>query len=366
MMYIYIFLMVSLFFILLPFFLYKILVKGKYVESILHRFIPPDAAPLYGKNTRIWIHAVSVGELEAARSVIRKIRNVYPDTGLILSTVTETGQAMALKKVDYVDVTCYFPLDLPFIIPSFFRRLKPELIILTETEIWPYFIRNAKNRDIPVILVNGRISKDSFKWYKKIRFFLKNTLNEMDLFLMQSSIDANRIIALGAPINKVVNIGNIKFDQVIHTMKNNKPDIVRNKYGIPEELKIIVAGSTHPGEEHIFIDAVKSVMENCKPGIVPVIAPRHLNRVPEIEEILRKNNIVWTKRTDCQDGINKEFWDNNRSNSVFYILDTLGELAQFYSMAEIVFIGGSLVPVGGHNILEPAVYGVPVCFVCFD
>ena len=196
----------------------------------------------------------------------------------------------------------------------------------------------------------------------KVRFFLKRVLQDIELFLMQSSIDAQRITALGASPEKVIDVGNIKFDQVMYAQQNIDPEAIRNQFGIPADIKVIVAGSTHPSEEYLFIQAMKSVIRESNTRILPVIAPRHLNRIGEIEDILDAHEISWLRRSAFQDGSDDRLQKCFKSGSPWYILDTLGELAKFYAIAEIVFIGGSFAAIGGHNILEPAVFGVPVCF----
>jgi len=362
MIYLYSILSILCFVLLLPYFAYQIFIKRKYTTNAVHRFVPPAVSPKSDGKLRILVHAVSVGEVEAAHPIVRRIRQEFPETELIISTVTETGNAVAGKKIKDADLICYFPLDLPVIVPRFISRIKPDIILITETEIWPYFIHTAWKQSIPIIMINGRISQHSFRMYSKIKFFLKPLLNKVSQFLMQSSADSDRIIQLGAPEKKVINGGNVKFDQVIHSGKSIDKNLTRKTFGIPPDLKIIVAGSTHPQEEEIFIESFLDVKNRGIENLLPVIAPRHINRIGDIEEILIQKGCQWIKRTDYKDENSAEFPQSFNNDIPFFILDTIGELAQFYAIAELVYVGGTFVPKGGHNIMEPAIFGVPVCF----
>ncbi|MCG2677400.1 3-deoxy-D-manno-octulosonic acid transferase, partial [bacterium] len=298
----------------------------------------------------IWIHAVSVGEVIAASPVIDAIRKRFPKYSFLISTVTDTGQDMARKAISDPKEIIYFPLDFKWIVNKVLKIIQPKLFIMVETELWPNFIRETKKRKIPLAVVNGRISPSSFKGYKIIKPFLKKVLFNIDLFCMQSKLDEERIISLGAPKERVHVTGNVKFDGL--------QTEVSDRERLAEELKIsskdlvLVAGSTHPGEEEIILDIYQKAREEY-PNLRLILTPRHPERIPEVESLIKNKNLSCIRRSQIT---------NHRSpitdhRSPIILIDTIGELAKVYSLATVVFVGGSLVPVGGHNILEPAALG---------
>ncbi|MCG2676408.1 3-deoxy-D-manno-octulosonic acid transferase [bacterium] len=321
--------------------------KGKYKKGLKQRlgFIPK----LKDKDI-IWVHAVSVGEVIAASPVIDAIRKRFPKYSFLISTVTDTGQDMARKAISDPKEIIYFPLDFKWIVNKVLKIIQPKLFIMVETELWPNFIRETKKRKIPLAVVNGRISPSSFKGYKIIKPFLKKVLFNIDLFCMQSKLDEERIISLGAPKERVHVTGNVKFDGL--------QTEVSDRERLAEELKIsskdlvLVAGSTHPGEEEIILDIYQKAREEY-PNLRLILAPRHPERIPEVESLCKNKNLSYIRRSQIT---------NHRSpitdhRSPIILIDTIGELAKVYSLATVVFVGGSLVPVGGHNILEPAALG---------
>ncbi|MBU4310223.1 3-deoxy-D-manno-octulosonic acid transferase [bacterium] len=330
-----------------PYFLFRMVTKGKYKKGLKQRlgFIPK----LKDKDI-IWVHAVSVGEVIAASPVIDAIRKRFPKYSFLISTVTDTGQDMARKAISDPKEIIYFPLDFKWIVNKVLKIIQPKLFIMVETELWPNFIRETKKRKIPLAVVNGRISPSSFKGYKIIKPFLKKVLFNIDLFCMQSKLDEERIISLGAPKERVHVTGNVKFDGL--------QTEVSDRERLAEELKIsskdlvLVAGSTHPGEEEIILDIYQKAREEY-PNLRLILAPRHPERIPEVESLCKNKNLSYIRRSQIT---------NHRSpitdhRSPIILIDTIGELAKVYSLATVVFVGGSLVPVGGHNILEPAALG---------
>jgi 3-deoxy-D-manno-octulosonic-acid transferase len=303
-----------------------------------------------GDRPRIWVHAVSVGEVMAAVSLIRVLSERYAGHRIILSTVTETGQEVARQQLPDLGGLFYLPFDLPFIVLKVVKNLKPSLFLFLETEIWPNLLRELKRQSIPAILVNGRISKSSFKRYRLIRPLLRRALSNVNLFLMQSRQDAERLIALGAPPDRVIHTGNLKFD--LSKASSGPVKIAEGSFlnGHP----VIVAGSTHEGEETKVLEVYRLLLQSY-PGLRLVLAPRHPHRLGQVESLLEelrlKYGISWTRRTKL----------DSRSVQVI-LLDTMGELKDIYQIATLVFVGGSLVPVGGHNLLEPASCGKPVLF----
>jgi 3-deoxy-D-manno-octulosonic-acid transferase len=306
---------------------------------------------LCGRNRPlIWVHAVSVGEVMAAVSLVRLLSERYSKHQIVLSTVTETGQAVAQRHLPDLGGLFYFPFDLPFIVRKVVTNLNPSLFIFLETEIWPNLLRELKRRKIPSVLVNGRISGKSFKRYLLIRPLLREALLNVDRFLMQSRQDVDRVIALGAPPDRVVMTGNLKFD----LSKVSSGPAKSADFSFLNGEPVIVAGSTHEGEEEKLLGVYQSLVRSY-PTLKLILAPRHPHRLPEVEaqlETLRlTSGISWRRRTEL-----------NSEPVQVVLLDTMGELKDVYQAATVVFVGGSLVPVGGHNLLEPAACGKPVLF----
>ncbi len=335
--------LVFFFFIFWPFFIQKI---RKGLKERLG-FLSETRITKHGNL--IWAHAASVGEVVAVGNLIRAFKNKWADYNFIISTLTSSGQAMAKKLIPFARAFIYFPLDFPCIVGKVLDVVKPKMVMIAETELWPNFIRKAKKKAIPIMVVNGRISINSFRKYKMVKFFMKRVLKNIDLFVMQSQIDADRIISLGADASKVTVTGNLKFDMgadiFLHPANS---DMEGNKL-------IFVAGSTHRGEEEIIAEAYGEI-KKLYSHIVLILAPRHPQRVSEVERLLSSRNLKFTRRT------NLAFPLQGNSLNEIILLDTIGELARFYALAKIIFVGGSLVPTGGHNILEPASQGKGVLF----
>lgn len=299
----------------------------------------------------IWIHAVSVGEVMAALPLIRAIKERYPGKSLVLSTVTDTGNLIARERAKDADTIIYLPFDISLFVNNVLQRVRPEVFILIETEIWPNLLRSLYKAGIPSLVINGRISQESFRGYSLGRLFMRYILKYISKFGMQTHSDAERMIAIGAEPSKIEIIGNIKFD---YTPLQPSMDIkkVRDLY-CTGDRHLFVAGSTHEGEEEIILDIFKELKKDFK-DILLLIAPRHIDRVKRIEGLMRERDIIYRRRTELSENVPDEV-------SVI-VLDTIGELAHIYSIASVVFIGGSLVPSGGHNILEPAVYSKAILF----
>lgn len=336
----------------MPYLIVK-LIKGKYREGLVQRFgfLPRDIRKKLDGKRVIWVHAVSVGETVAASPLVKELKREYPDHTILFSTVTDTGQEMARKIVEEADVYIYFPLDFSFIIRKVLDIVNPELIIIMETELWPNFIRLASQKGIKLVYANGRISDGSFRTYRYLGPYLKDMLRRIDLFCMQSELDASRIISLGADEKKVYNTGNTKLDQDYTELSPEVRDNYLREFKVQEGDKIMVIGSTHDNEEEQFIEIYKELKKEYK-DLLMILAPRHIERIPEIEEKYQKAGINTIKRTEIE----------KRQGESVILLDTIGELGKIYSLADLVFVGGSLVEFGGHNILEPAAHGRLVFF----
>jgi len=319
---------------------------GYYTEEQLQRLI---------ENQVIWIHAVSVGETRAAMPLISALRQRYSDHLILVTNVTETGHAVALENAQ-IDLCLFFPFDFSWAVRKSLELIRPQIILIVETEIWPNFVRQAKALDIPLMLVNGRLSDRSFPRYRLIRVLLRPILQCFSFYCMQSQVDAERIIALGAAAEKVENCGNLKFDHQVLDLSENDITELKARYRIPEHPLVLVAGSTHEGEERQLLEAYQVVSAAIQQPLLLVLVPRHPERRRDIQSLLKEMGVSGRLRSE----LNSE--NLLLSAGDVLIGDTLGEVLPLYSIADLVFVGGSLVSVGGHNLLEAALASKPVVF----
>jgi 3-deoxy-D-manno-octulosonic-acid transferase len=331
----------------LPVFVAQAILRGKYRRGLRERlgWVPAWA----GSTSPIWLHAVSVGEVMAAAPLAQELGVRRPDLPLLASTVTDTGRGVAEKRLaaqQYV----YFPLDFAWAVRPVLRRLRPRIVLLTETELWPNFIRACGMRAIPVVLVNGRISPRSFPRYRRVQGLFARVLQGIHLFCMQTPEDAMRILELGAPKERVRIVGNLKFD-LAEADHPEDGSTVRDLLGLPPLRPVLVAGSTHRGEEVQVLEAFQVVRRSI-PDLTLLLAPRHPERLGEVEGLLHRASLAWIRRSRLP----------AETTAPVILVDTMGELARLYAAGTVVFVGGSLVPIGGHNILEPAAYAQPVLF----
>lgn len=299
---------------------------------------------------RCWVHAVSVGESAAAVPLVEAIHRRWPELGIVVSTITPTGARIVRDRLAGTAAHRYFPLDLPAPVRRALDAARPRFFIAIETELWPNFLRALARRRIPSMIANGRISDRSFRRYLRVRWLMRRVLADVTVFAMQSEEDARRILALGAPPSRVVITGNLKSDLVPEAEAVDAA--WRERLGLGATDRLWIAGSTHRGEEAIVLDAFRRTRERA-PGLRLLLAPRHPERAGEVEELIRERGLVPVRRSRRADG---------GAPDAVVILDTVGELAALYGLAEIVFVGGSLVPIGGHNVLEPAMRGKPVLY----
>lgn len=299
----------------------------------------------------IWLHAASVGEIVATSPVVKVIRQEFPDTPLLISVVTSAGYEMAKRIIPDADAIIYFPVDLPLLSYRLQKLVNPKVVMLVETELWPNFLRYSKLLNIPVMIINGRISDKSVKNYRYLLGILQKMLNCVQKYCMQSVIDAQYIISLGADPRKVVVTGNTKFDQTYTTVTAQEQVKLFQEFFTDNNQPVIIAGSTHKGEEELIIGAFKEIRRKI-PRAGLVLAPRDIMRAEEIFDLAAENNLVAVKRT---------MLDKRGSGTIdIVVLDTIGELGRVYSIGDIIFIGGSLIRKGGHNLLEPAAHGKPI------
>jgi 3-deoxy-D-manno-octulosonic-acid transferase len=340
--------------LLSPYFLYQALRHNKYVGSIRQRLgYLPVSFNLDGDDS-IWVHAVSVGEVLAARALIADLRRRYPRLRLFVSTTTLAGQRLARRSVSDIDDVFYFPFDWTFSVRRTLDRVQPRLFVMIETEIWPNLLRECGRRAIPTVLVNGRISYRSFPRYRLIRPFFRRVLADIDRFCVQGDEAARRLIFLGADPSRITITGSLKFDalEVIPTPGRGRERVLRF-FRMSAQRPVLVAGSTLKGEEEAVVRAFNRLRTSGSNALL-VIAARHPERFAEVERLCRHEGLSTIRRTELP--IDAE----PRADAV--ILDTIGELAEVYQIATVVFVGGSLVRAGGHNILEPAVFGKPIVF----
>ncbi len=343
------------FIIYIPVIIWKMVSQGKYRSQFWQRFgyIKKQEGTKTTNAPVIWIHAVSVGETIAISSVAAELKKKHPHSTLVFTTVTDTGQQVARKVITNADLFSYLPVDLPRAVRRFVRRIRPDILVLTESEFWPNLIRITKEEGGQVILANGRISDSSYKKYTYLGPIWQQTLANIDYFAMQSEQDVKRIINLGADPQKVTNSGNTKFDQLSASATPELSQQLYQDFSLNQSDLIWGAGSTHPGEEEQLL-VVYSQLQKESPTLLLILAPRHIDRAGDIIKLFADKGI----ETVCRTTLNNR---NPREHRVI-ILDTIGELSTVYLIADLVFVGGSLVPWGGHNILEPAAVGKPTLF----
>jgi 3-deoxy-D-manno-octulosonic-acid transferase len=333
----------------LPYWLLQMMRHGKYRAGLRQRLggVPSSLAARPEKRT-IWVHAVSVGEVVASSAVVEALQREFPNHRVVLSTTTDTGQKLAAHRFGAENVF-HFPLDFAFAIRPYLEALRPELVVVAETEFWPNFFRLAKGSGASVAVINCRISDRSLPGYKRFSFWLPKVLGNVDLFLAQTDEDRRRLIEIGVPESRISVAGNLKFDVAPPTA----PPIVtslRQSLNQSDAEPVLVCGSTLEDEEGLLLSAFRNILPT-HPKAVMILAPRHPERFATVAELVEKLGFRMWRRS---------LWSGESIAGGVFLVDSIGELAALYSLATVAFVGGSLVPRGGHNILEPALYGVPV------
>ena len=341
--------------VLSPYFLYQAVRYKKYIGSLPQRLgYLPVSFNLDG-DPSIWIHAVSVGEVLTARALVPGLRGRYPGLRLFLSTTTIAGQQVARKNLQGVDAVFYFPFDWSVIVRRTLNLVRPRLFLMMETEIWPNLLRECRRRGVRTAIVNGRISARSYSRYRLVRLWFRRVLSDIDRFCVQSDETARRLVDLGADVSRITVTGSLKFDSLdASPVAYGRPrDRVLRYFRMSSGRPVLIAGSTLRGEEAAVFRAF-SRLRLATPSPLLVVAPRHPERFAEVDALARASGFHTVKRTDLP--VDAE------PRAEVVILDTIGELAQLYQIATVVFVGGSLVNEGGHNIIEPAVFGKPIVF----
>lgn len=296
----------------------------------------------------IWLHCVSVGETQAARPLVTALRQNFPNHKLVVSTTTRTGQKLA-KEVfkDETDLVFYFPFDWKFSVRKTLKKIQPEIVLLMETEIWFNFIREAGKKGIKIAIVNGRLSEKSANRFKWIKNTFRRVFHYVDLASMQTAADAKRLLSFGIRGTKVKTTGNIKFDQKISQAETKLTEEIQKRFDITKDAPLIIAASTHSSEEKLILESFKILWKNSS-EILPrlMLVPRHPERFSEVAQSIKETGFSWVKRSENPSARDK--------TAEIILLDSIGELRSVYPLAEIVFVGGSLIPHGGQNVLEPA------------
>ncbi|MEI7474245.1 MAG: 3-deoxy-D-manno-octulosonic acid transferase [bacterium] len=300
------------------------------------------------KDKSIWIHAVSVGEVNAIENFFKRLKQEFPEYKLVLTTVTRTGQAVANAKLSqYADIIAYFPYDFAFSVNFAIKAFNPALAIVAETEIWPMFSHKISKNNIPLMIVNGRISPNSHKGYKKAKFFFREIFKNYRLILTQSDGDKDRIIDIGANLDITKTMGNLKFD-IKSPLDAEQLISLKNSLYL-ENQQVLIAGSTHKGEDEIVLASYSSLKKEY-PDLKLLLAPRHPERHSQVFKLVEESGFSYGSRKAS----------NTFKDKDIIVIDTMGELGKMYALATISFIGGSFSGTGGHNPLESAIFGIPV------
>ena len=339
--------------LIIPVFMVRAVREKGFVERIKQSlgFFPPHALDKVANKDCIWVHAASVGEIVATSPLIKEFRREFPKSPILVSVVTTSGYEMANRIIKDADAIIYFPLDLPWLAGHVLKRIRPRVYLPVETELWPNFLKTCREIHVPVMMVNGRISDKSVKQYKHLHGLLRDMIGTVKQFAMQSPIDADYIKRLGAPPELVIITGNTKFDQTYTDVSPEEKKKILADMCLEDNDGIFLAGSSHRGEEQPVLEAFQAVRQN-HPRARLVIAPRELLRKAEVVHLCKKAGFDVATRTELQKTPRPA---ENPPDIV--ILDTIGELGKVYSIGDVVYVGGSLVMHGGHNILEPAAHG---------
>ena len=342
-----------LIFFVIPYYTYRLMTENGFSRRFrqsMGSVKDSEIAKVMQKDC-VWIHGASVGEIVATSPLVKQIRKEMPGRPILVSAFTVGGYDMAKQIIPEADAIIYFPLDLPFVSESLVKRIKPGVFMPVETELWPNFLRSLRERHIPVMMVNGRISEKSVKTYRYMYGIWDDILNTVTRFCMQSSIDADYIASLGADKSKIFVTGNTKFDQTYAEVTDEDLKNYRQQLGIEGAYPVIVAGSTHPGEEKALFRVFKEVRKNFKDARL-LIAPRKPVRSAEIAKLAESNGF--------DVGYRSKMLEHGAETHSVVMLDTIGELGRIYAVGDLVFVGGSLATTGGHNVLEPAAHAKPI------
>ena len=340
-----------------PYFLLRSLFQDDFRKELAQRI---GCFPHLVLKRPVWVHAASVGEVLCTIPLLKRMKKDFPQCEIVLTTMTRMGNEMAKKQIPEANAVLFLPLDHPSIVQRVIQRIQPSLLLIAETELWPNLFFSCRRRGIPIVLFNGRISEKSFPRYQFLTPFFKKVLKCISLFLMQTEEDRRRIIEIGAAAETTKVVGNIKFDQTSPSFNQNEGNEMGQSLGLQGNETILIAGSTHSGEEEILLSLFKE-LQLTHSNLVMILAPRHLDRLDDVAGILKKEGIPWKRRSSLSSNQNQAGSEGKERPRVI-LLDTMGELMRLYRLGTLIFIGGSLVPVGGHNPLEPLFFKKCVLF----
>jgi 3-deoxy-D-manno-octulosonic-acid transferase len=339
--------------ITLPLWVWRYYTTPKYKEGLRQRLghLPDEVIADLRDRPCFWLHAVSVGETMAALGLVDALHRAYPELRVVFSTVTATGQRVARERVTCADHVIYFPFDLPWMVRRVVTQVRPRFVVVMETEIWPNFFRELGRRGVPLCLANGRLSPSSYRGYHRARRLMAHYLRPVRLFGMQSEGDGARVRAIGADPARVVVTGNLKYDEAAQPPDPTALAALAERLGPAGDRSVWIAASTHEGEEAICLDVFRRLREGV-PELRLMLVPRHPERVAAVEELLRARGLDWLRFSQAAGG-----WE-----AAVLLVDEVGWLMRLFGRAQVAFVGGTLVATGGHNLLEPAAWGVPVVF----
>jgi 3-deoxy-D-manno-octulosonic-acid transferase len=338
-----------------PYFLFKILKDERYRSGLLQRFGKLDKRE--EKNPCVWIHCASVGEVLTVKTLVKSIEKEFNNWNIVISTNTNTGLSVAKKCFDGRKIF-YFPLDLSWVVNKSFVAIRPHCIVLVELELWPNFLMKAAQERVPVVLVNARISEKSLNWYRIVskisKSFLESLARKENVFCARTKIDADRLMELGLSREQIHITGNMKFDNIVTTVPEDVKKRLFRLFEIGETDRVIVCGSTHEGEESVILSVFERICKKIT-GVRLIIAPRHIERCRDILRLIENRGLRCVRKTQLDAGERI----GERKSETIILIDTIGELVSVYSLADCVFVGKSLVPQGGQNMMEPAGLAIP-------
>lgn len=345
-----------------PVLLYRVIVLGKYRQGLGEKFLG-RLPRRETENFCVWFHAVSVGEVLQLQTIVQKLEVMRPDWEIWITTTTHTGHAVAREKFPSHTV-CYFPLDFSGSVKNALKRVRPSMVVLVELELWPNFIRAASGMQIPLVLINGRVSEASFKGYRRVGFLMQSLLSRFDRLLVQSETYADRLVALGAAAERIAVTGSIKFDGVKPDRNNPQTIELKSSFEITEGERVFIAGSTQDPEESYALETYSALREEF-PSLRLILVPRHQERFEEVARLVESRGLSLLRRSRIKDeGVRGRGGEgaNETTEPPVLLLDTLGELSACWGLAEIAFVGGSLTNRGGQNMIEPSACGAGVLF----
>ncbi len=323
--------------------------REKLLGQLPERFAESTDSPM---RPRVWLHAVSVGEVLQLRSIVARLKDERPDCDLLITTTTSTGHGVASEAFPNCDVA-YFPLDFTWAVRSAIARVQPSLIVLVELELWPNLIRHAGAAGVPLVLVNGRMSQRSFRGYRRIRPLMRSLLRRFARLAVQTEEYASRLIELGAPRDHVTVTGSVKFDGVRTDRHTAETLAIRRAFGISDDQWVLIAGSTHDPEERVALETYVELQDEF-PDLRLILVPRHAERFAEVARLVESSGLNLVRRSSQSSA------DAPLDTRPVALLDTLGELSACWGLADVAFVGGSLTSRGGQNMIEPAGYGAAV------